>query len=145
MLLNGNTFFFFLFYNHTAFCALVCGGGGEGGQNLRACLGIRWGAAAKQDHKKGACAFKTQVSLVWLRGAVSALSPDRCTTATFQITPGSCCYISDNKGKKKTKKTKSHFYPFPCLLSGVIVMPILLGMSLPSFRTIHDTAVSILL
>lgn len=51
-------------YTYTApLC--VCGeGGGVNG----------WGAAAKQDHINGACAFKTRLLLVWLRGALCAPS-----------------------------------------------------------------------
>lgn len=37
---------------------------------------------------------------------------------------------------KVKKKKKSNFYSFPCVLGGVIVAPIILGMSFPSFRTV---------
>lgn len=33
-----------------------------------------WGAAAKEDYRNSACAFKTRLLLVWLRGALSAPS-----------------------------------------------------------------------
>lgn len=80
--------------------SLVCGGDGGGVSSPGLLVDVDgWGAAAKPDYKNGGCAFKTQVCSFRLRGAASALSPHRCTTATLKITQRSCRYISDNKGK----------------------------------------------
>lgn len=94
MLLRGKMLFSLLqSYSLLHLCA---GGGGQSSQGLSV---NGWGAAAKQDYRNGACAFKTR-----LRGAFGAPSPDgRCTSATFNSTERSCCYTRGNKGKNKNE------------------------------------------
>lgn len=121
--------------------APLWGGGGQSSQGLSV---DGWGEAAKRDHRNGACAFKTRLLLVLLRGALGAPSPDgRCTSATFQSTTRSCCDTRGNKGKKNQNKAKTNY----CYLSprfdrfprGATVSPVRhgfrAGMPFPSSGT----------